>query len=86
MTRLWPTGEPILMRLDEQGRPIRFTWQGQAHRLVQIHQQWQVDTDWWRAEGRIWRCYWAVTTITGLFCVVYQDIQSECWYLAKIYD
>ena len=86
MSRLWPEGESIIVRLDEQGRPVRFTWHGQAHRLVQVHQRWQVDTDWWSDEGRIWREYLAVTTTAGLFCVIYQDLEKQTWFLAKVYD
>ena len=74
------------METDGQGRPVRFTWHGQTHRLAQIHQRWQVDVDWWRSEGRVWRVYLAVTTVGSLLCVVYQDLQTNKWFIAKIYD
>ncbi len=71
MSRLWPEGESISVQTDD-ARPARcaFTWQGAAtHRLAQIQQRWQVDTDWWSEAGRIWRDYVAVTTTDGLLCV-----------------
>jgi hypothetical protein len=86
MSRLWPEGEPIVVQLNEHEQPARFTWRGRAYRPVRIHQQWEVDADWWRAEGRIWRSYLALTTSDGLLCVIYQDLEKNTWYLAKVYD
>ena len=86
MSRLWPTGEPISIQTDDSGRPLRFTWRSRTYPLVQIQQRWQVDTDWWSGEGRLWRDYLAVTTTTGLLCVIYQDLLTEEWFLSKLYD
>ena len=86
MTRFWPEGDPIDMVLDGQGSPLRFTWQGRSHRLQQVQQRWQIDTDWWSEEGRIWRDYLAVTTADGLLCVIYYDFLQEGWYVGKVYD
>ena len=86
MSRLWPEGESIVVQVDEQGRPLRFVWRTRHHQLVQIQQHWQVDTDWWSDDGRVWREYLAATTTTGLLCVIYQDLLTESWFLAKIYD
>ena len=86
MTRLWPQGEPIHLTLDATQRPLRFTWRGQSHAIRAIHQDWQVDTDWWSEDGRIYRHYFAVTTASGLLCVVYYDFSEENWRLAKVYD
>ena len=86
MTRLWPNGEPIAVQTDAQGRPVRFTWGQQTHKLARVHQRWQVDVDWWSSEGRAQRLYLAVTTTGGLFCVIFQDLADQRWYLAKVYD
>ena len=58
----------------------------QTARLQQIQQRWQVDSDWWSEEGRIWRDYFAAITTSGLFCVLYFDLLEQGWYMAKIYD
>jgi hypothetical protein len=86
MSRLWPEGEPIVVQLNEHEQPARFTWRGRAYRPARIHQQWEVDVDWWRPQGRIRRSYLALTTADGLLCVIYQDLEKSTWYLAKVYD
>ena len=73
MTLLWPQGEAIAVETDGLGRPLRFVWQQRPHGVVRIIQHWQVDLEWWRAEGRIWRTYTAVITSDGLLCVIYLD-------------
>ena len=87
MSRLWPEGERIAVRVQEGGeQPVSFTWQGRGHRLAQVQGRWQVDADWWSTEGRVQRNYWAVTTTSGLLCVLYQDLDKGAWFLAKVYD
>lgn len=86
MTRLWVEGEPIQMETDSEGRPVRFRWRGRLYRLQRVQQRWQVDSDWWSAEGRIWRDYWAVTTFEGLLCVIYYDHLTAAWRIAREYD
>ena len=86
MSRLWPEGEPISVQTNTHDQPVRFTWHERVYRLARIHQRWEVDVDWWRAEGRVWRSYLAVTTTDGLLCVIYQDLEKQTWFLAKVYD
>lgn len=87
MSRLFDPPIAIEIDTDSWGRPTRFILQGQRHKLVQALQHWEVDVDWWKVEGRIHRAYWAVTTSSGLLCVVYQELEEpSSWFLAKIYD
>jgi hypothetical protein len=86
MSRLWPEGEPIAMQTNAQAQPVRFTWRERTYRLARVQQRWEVDVDWWRTEGRVWRAYLAVTTTDGLLCVIYQDLEKQSWFLAKLYD
>lgn len=74
------------MAVNAGAQPVRFMWQGRSHRIAQVQQRWRVDADWWRAEGRVQRIYLAVTTTSGLLCVLYQDLESQAWFLAKVYD
>ena len=86
MARLWPEGEPVGVQCNGEDLPVAFTWRGRGHRLAQIVQRWRVDADWWSVEGRVHRDYWAVTTTSGLLCVLYRDLDKESWFLAKVYD
>jgi hypothetical protein len=86
VTRIWPQGEAVLVTLDQWRRPLRFTWRGQTHQVGAVHQQWQVNTDWWSDEGQIWRDYFALTTTSGLLCVIFYDRPAEEWRIAKVYD
>jgi len=83
MTRLFADSQPITVTLDEQGRPTAFTWQGRRHRLARVQMHWEVDTDWWTEEGRRQRAYWAVTTVGGMFCVIYRDMGNGAWQLER---
>lgn len=86
MTRLWRHGVPLTVVVNEQARPLRLVWEDHAHVITRIIQQWEVDTDWWEATGRIWRAYYAAITEDGLLCVFYMDLLSGAWYLNKLYD
>ena len=86
MTRLWTEGEPIEVEADSEGRPVRFRWRNRLYRLQRVQQRWQVDSDWWSPEGRVWRDYAAVVTGDGLLCVLYYDHLTACWCVARVQD
>jgi hypothetical protein len=86
MTHLWAEGQSITVLLDEHSRPLHFTWLGRQYTCQQIVQQWQVDLEWWREPGRIWRDYLALITVDGLFCVLYHDRLVDEWRLVRVYD
>lgn len=86
MSRLWPAGEEIEVYQDEWNRPSLFLWRGRHYPVEMIHQEWQVDTDWWDERGATWRDYFALTTSEGLLCVIYHDWNEESWRVAKVYD
>lgn len=84
MTRLWPEGQAIDVVQDPQGAPVSFTWNGQAHRVLELAHRWRVDVEWWRR--RSWRAYYKLATDSGLLVVIYQDLLTEEWYLQRHYD
>lgn len=86
MTRLWPEGVILALIPDPQQRPASFVWQGRRHQVLTIHEEWQVDIDWWDDAGRVWRDYFVLTTTGGLLCLLYRDRLMREWRLAKIYD
>ena len=85
MTRIWSEGESIRVESDRAGLPVRFFWHGRRQ-VQQIVQRWQVDSDWWLSEGRVWRDYFAAITTDGLLIVFYYDHLRSEWRLARIYD
>ena len=86
MTTLWPTGQPIAVTLDPRGLPAAFAWQEHRHRVARIVQQWEVEGDWWHADGPVRRAYLALITHDNLLCVLYFDHLQEEWRLARVYD
>ncbi len=75
-----------MVTVDPLGKPLHFIWQEQLHTIQKIVQRWQVDVEWWRAEGRIWREYLALITTHNLFCVIYRDLLVDEWRLVRVYD
>ncbi len=85
MTRLWPEGEPV-ETWAEEGVPARFYWNGVPQHIIHICNRWRVHTRWWEPGHTIWREYWKVVTDKDLLCLLYQDLLSSTWLLARLYD
>lgn len=84
MTRLWAEGTPIGVTAGDDGRPLRFDWQGRTHQVETITREWRVHVDWWRATA--WRAYFKLTTTSGLLVVIYRDLSGGEWYLQRLFD
>ncbi len=84
MTRLWRDGSTILVRADEMGVPLSFTWQGHRHAVTKVTKRWRVDEEWWRR--RIWREYFKLTTRSRMLVIVYRDLLTGQWCLQRLYD
>ena len=81
MTRLWPEGEAVqVWGLEE------FTWQGTVHHIEEVCNRWRMHTRWWEPGQAVWREYLKVATDTGLLCLLYRDLLSGGWFLARVYD
>lgn len=85
MTRLWTTGQPVEI-WGEGATPKGFVWQNTPHRILKRANRWQVHTRWWEPGETVWRAYVKVTTDTGLLCLLYQDLSTGQWFLARVYD
>lgn len=84
MTRLWPNGEVIRVTIGDSGDPAAFQWDGALHPVQGVANRWRVDDHWW--DGRIWRDYFKLTTVTGWLVIVYRDLLTNTWYLQRLYD
>jgi hypothetical protein len=85
VTRLWRESEPV-ETWGEETMPDGFVWQGSPHRILEIGNRWRVHTCWWAPDETLWREYLKVTTDTGLLCLLYRDLPSGNWFLARLYD
>ena len=94
MTRLWPQGQEIqtygseglYRQKDGETMATGFEYQGHSHRIVNVCNCWRIHTRWWEPTRCVWREYLKVTTDTGLLCLIYHELTSGEWYLARIYD
>ena len=88
MTRLWPEGEPVEAwgAAAGAGRPDGFRWQGTDHPIEEVCNRWRVHTRWWEPGRAVWREYVKVATAGGLLCLLYRDLASGGWFLARVYD
>ncbi|UCC65452.1 MAG: hypothetical protein JSV36_10585 [Anaerolineae bacterium] len=85
MTRLWPEGEPLEV-WHEDTLPASFRWEGETHFILEVCNRWRVHARWWEPAETVWREYLKVATDTGLLCLIYRDLLSGGWFLARLYD
>ena len=85
MTRLWPEGEAVQAWSAVESLE-GFTWQGVDHHIEEVCNRWRVHTRWWEPGQAVWREYLKVATNTGLLCLLYRDLLSGSWFLARVYD
>jgi hypothetical protein len=41
-------GEPVNVRVRDDGRPTRFLWRGRLYTVSAILEHWVVNREWWR--------------------------------------
>ena len=70
----------------EDCTPAGVLWQGRIHSIEKFCNRWQVHTRWGEPDGVVWREYVKVTTGTGLLCLLYRDLFTGGWFLARVYD
>jgi hypothetical protein len=85
LTRLWLKGEQVQV-WGAENPPDGFRYQGRSHNITNICNRWRVHTRWWEPDESVWREYLKVVTNTGLLCLIYHDLQSEDWFLSRLYD
>lgn len=86
MTEVWLVNQPIRVVADGDGLPVRFEWRGAVYQVAERVEHWQVDSDWWHTDGRVWCSFYAVITTTHLLCVLGFDHLANQWRLVRVYD
>ena len=46
--------------------------------------RWKVETSWWKKP--VVREYWKALLNSNLLCELYHDIDSDEWFLERVYD
>jgi hypothetical protein len=70
----------------EAAQPVGFAWQGGTHRVLEVCNRWRIHTRWWEPGETVWREYLKIATDTDLLCLIYRDLLSGGWFLARLYD
>ena len=87
MTRLLTRDNLIEVRVSEAGEPVSIAWQSDWLRVVQIFNQWKLETRWWDEENPISRSYYMVGLAGGLVLDVYRDaIRDGDWFIERVWD
>lgn len=75
-------------RLDGEGRPSWFAWQGQRYTVTDAFGPWRCSGEWWSQQA--WaREEWDIRATTGdrvLVCVLLHDLLHKQWALEALYD
>jgi len=85
VTRLWPEGETIQTWGDDE-TPAGFVWRNGPCHIEKVYNRWRLQTRWWEVGKSVAREYLKVTTDNGLLCLLYRDLNSGDWFLARVYD
>lgn len=76
--------EEIEVKTNLSGVLIGLKRNGHREKIVGIYEHWRLADEWWGQN--VERDYFRVRTSRGLVCDIYRDIQSNHWYLERIYD
>jgi hypothetical protein len=86
MTRFWPGGKPIVVRLAGDGTPQALRCFGRWWTVAEVCNRWRTRQGWWREEGECWREDWKLLTREGVLCLAFHDLRHDAWFLERIYD
>ena len=83
MSPLWAEPEYVPVTCAG-GRPASFRRDQRPHAITRISRHWRVHLDWW-THAELWRDYWEVVTDSAMLCVLYCDLNTEEWFLERVY-
>lgn len=92
MTRVF--GDPVDVRLGDDGRPLRFVWRGRLYAVRRVLEHWVTTRDWWReqdlaVEAGGEREFWRVEATPDREIGVYElrhDTAAGTWRLSRVWD
>jgi len=82
MTRLLSPPTPVEVTLNADGTLAFITggWQGRVDPIA----RWKVETEWWKRP--VVREYWKVLLNSSLLCDLYHDLETDRWFVERVYD
>lgn len=85
--RRFDPAPPILVDLDDTGRPGALVWRGRVEQVVAVEATWDETEGWWRGpDGATARRCYRVRAATGLRCLLYHDRADDAWALGALLD
>jgi hypothetical protein len=82
MTRLLSPPAMVAVTLGPEGTPSFIT--GEFSGSVDPIARWKVETEWWNQP--VVREYWKALLNSSLLCELYHDLNSDEWFVERVYD
>ncbi len=73
------------MAVVPQGPPVRFEWEGRAHRVLQYWGPERIVTGWW-TDQQVARDYYRVEIDTGEWYWVFRQLGEEDWFVHGVFE
>lgn len=75
--------QPVTVNLNAQGLLAGFTMGGNAHKVIDVLEEWRDIGCWWDNEGE--KVFYRVHTTKGGY-ELYHDLSNNTWHLYRIID
>ena len=71
--------EPVEVKVDRRQWPVALVLRKKVVKIVQVHEVWELDTEWWRPDP-LTRRYYRVTTESEQSMTIFRDLVRDDWY------
>ncbi len=78
--------EPIAVRTEEAGKPVRFTWRGRRYGIKECFSTWRERHSWWKKQGETNKLYMRVETDRGGLYDLCFDVKEHRWRMYRVWD
>jgi len=82
VTRLLSPPAAVVVTTGADGTPSFIT--GAFSGAIDPIARWKVETAWWKKP--VVREYWKALLNSNLLCELYHDLDSDEWFLERVYD
>ncbi|PKB57397.1 MAG: hypothetical protein BZY73_03470 [SAR202 cluster bacterium Casp-Chloro-G3] len=71
--------EPVEVKVDRRQWPVAVVLKKKLVKIAQVHDLWELDTEWWRPNP-LTRRYYRVTTESEQSMTIFRNLVSGEWY------